>query len=1710
MKSIGASITFNNEQRGEQERFVRDRAEVIQVFGDQVWANITPEQAETFRQQGIEVQFHEQAYLVELPGILFDPVEGEPQPPADFAFNEPPDGETTYYLVQFQAPPDQDWIAALEETGATYVSDAPQQVGLFRMTTDEAASVREQEFVRWVGIYHPLYALDFVLAGRETPFSAADLSGVHLNATKYVEGETVTLQVKFFADRTTEEMIPKVEQAGATVDTDTGYNLIVVAPPENIINILRIPGVSAVEPYIEPKITNQRAGVLIGANQVRNFGNVDFLVNLDGDGEIVGVMDTGLDNGANPPAHRDFFLDNTNVSRVLKISNINSPKPPQPPIIASDHSPHGTHVTGSIAGNGNAAIAAVAANPNPNPDATIPRGIAPRARIIFHSVNKKPPAPNAVPPLSFRNYVKALKEAYEGGARVHNNSWANQNQNRYSQSNSEVLDAFAFTHPDMLILFAAGNDEDDANNTGVLDMTTLGEYAVAKNILCIGACENETDKDGNYRTYRGYYSQYTHKNFDAVAKPKPDKFFSMSDSADDIVLFSNRGRVVDFAAPGTGRVRPDLVAPGTNIMSTRPDKANKLDDPFKDPTPGPPMPPPSDKPLEYRIPKTAPADFYYVDSGTSMATPLASGASLLVRQFYRTRFASLRRPLLVEALRQVKPTDPPPPVNDLPTASTHATGCVLAWIRPVASPASNNIVAARFNRGLVRVGDVKELFTNVGDAPAITVASRGDTTFLVHRAQNGIVNLSLYDKDLVAVGAFGTAGTVALSTASAPENERRPTLCVNGDEVAVSWVKKDTDELLFQRFRADKGTPIDANPKTLGKCTATSSHPFLVQTGARYAAAWVRFSSNKYELLFRTVDSAGKVEGTKPTALVEAQTLEIRDAHLAWDARQKQYVVAWVGVDANNKQNIFVQRAAEDGTKSGAAVAVLTVDVNQIIRRPRIAPHPDKGYVLLWEDNTQTTHDLYLTFLDKDGNPDTARMPAGRLQISDTPKDTSGFSALVDADGVLPFWQSNDEINSDLLGVYALKVTREGAFQSELDPNTPLLQHGRYVAHLLFEHGDKALFHTALAWTGGEQYMLRLTPGAAAATVNLQLVRTNADGKPHGIGGAVATRSLHTATIYNAISMHWTGNNIVAACSTDVSSHLFLLDGEGQNVQTFGTFGRVELTETPAPDVAIQVGQRTEKKDSRIFVLYGQRNQAAPHNLRYAVMTEEGKTTGKGTVAPRNLANGDKTPVLADGTARRGSFHVLKTDAPVHFIAAWHRRVPDANGKMSILWNRFKLDGEAQSGVPQPLTVTGLAGESMNACIAPRPVLFNLSPPTPSDAAKKSNQREFGLAWQHRAADASPWEIRFIRLQRSGKIRETKKDTPMKDVPLLAKAGEHYTHPQLVWHTDGYGLAWLAQDSTNNAANHRLFFTVVDENGARVSLPSIGGVGAPFTVSDFQISGDDADVQSFQLVWNGRTFRLAWTEIAGGKLRQRQMGLVVPRLAGGIPFNEPFQQPSAALVRATLINGATNIRNTRLPNIGTDPNDGYGWGRINLRQSLSPVPPVTFHVRDDAAVEKGRTARYQFSLPPQTSLLRITLVWTDPPRRTIVNNLNLRVTAPASAQGASRIYVGNRWQTGALTGNPPVSGPPFSDPLPDNLDPKIDPFEKTHTIEQVVIPNPPAGDYLVEVIGGAFLESMYMQHAGQPFALVFVGSGPEIRTARRLSAAAPAEKPSVY
>ena len=1623
-----AVLILDPARAGEQLAYVSERAEILHRAGDQLWAAVTDEQVDRFAGQGIVVQVHEEADSVQVPAGTFDPVVAAPEPPADLRAPAPaPGGEgDAYCLVQFVAPADPAWIAAIADLGGIYVQHVPAYAGAFRLAAGLAAAVGALPYVRWVGPYHPAYALGQTLAA-SPDWLTAPAAGAVVDPARLPSSDQGNVQVSLFDDLRSGDVLATVQATGATVVSDLGYGFVLTADAAAVLRLLRVPGVFAVEAFTPPEPANDRSGVILGTSQVRHVGSVDFLVNLDGAGEIAGVIDNGLDAGVVlPNIHGDL------QGRVLQISNLTAPGTPVP-----DNLPHGTHVTGTIAGNGAGSAGRL-------------RGVAPAAFVIFQG-----PLPGSALP--------GLEAAHAAGARVHNNSWGAGDavtSNRYLAGTSGALDRFCFTHPDSLVVFATHNHERDVlplGGDGVLDMNRLPPEAAAKNVLAVGATESLRSNDGFADTYRVFFAgRYNHAALAPVAGGAANAF-TMSDNADQVGLFSNRGRV--RIPIGTGWVKPDLVAPGTNILSLRSSLT-------------PPGPPPG----QWFDPATENANLYLLETGTSTAAPQVSGAAVLTRQYYRARFGQLRRPVLLEGVA-IPAAPPQPAFVDRPAAAPHADGLVLAWILPALAAEQRHIRAARLTRDLTWLeAAAVQLQPDVGDHPAPALGRHGDHTLLAHRAKDATIRLSSYRRDLTAETGFGTAGTVTLAPPSRQDDARPPALLVAGDEAAVAW-PDGGDRLLFQRFDAGTGAPLDAAAASLGPMTHAAPHPYLAHNGAGYAAAWVNHDGATWRLHVRVVEGGTPV-GAQPRTVLE-QDHDIRDPHLAWDARRSRFVLVWCDGRAHAGGDVYLCFLDPDGAPRGAGAVCVAAPAAATVRRPLVAVHPDGGYALLWEDNTQASHhDVYLTFLDDNGQPD-GRIPqdprdplARRLvRVSDTPDDTAGYAGVVDGRGVAIAWQSSDEINSDRGGAYALNVTPRGAFQAQADPSTPLVESGRYVNHVLLEHTRPLLRSVSAAWAGGTYFLLRSAPGQFLN--ELQVLRADADGRPDPAYGPGGARALRTGTSFGQAELHWTGNRLVCATADDFDYlRVWLLGADGTPSAGFGTGGQrtIDPGGMLRPAVSPQLGH-VDTPAFRVVVAFGTGFPSADH-IRYAVLDG----SGHAVVAPRSLAG-------ASGTGRHGWFHFVNSES--RSIAAWHRQ---AGANPTVFVNRFRLDGTAQHATD--VRLTALPGESVNAVVAPRPT------------AVDSTRREYGVAWQYRAGGAQPWEIRFSRLDRNGRATASPPApapaVPTGDVPVIFPgaagwpAGTHAVEPQLVstftheawasppavpppgthlpeW-SPSYGLAWLGQPT--GGGNRTLYFTVLDENGVRALLPQ-PPPGPPATAPVTQVSRAAVDVQEFRLIWNGRTFRLTWTEVEGTTVRHVQTALTRHG------SQAVFEEPSAALLRATLVNGATNILRTGLPNLSQPApglTSGYGWGRVNLRQSLAPSPPVTFHVRDDGALGSGRTARYRFSLPPGTALLRATLAWTDPPAAKLVNRLHLRIATPGGAQ----LYQGNTWR--------PSPDDRLSRPVPRGT-----PFQSVHTTEQIVIEHPPPGLFDVEVTAEILPAVAFNQPHAQPYALVFVGSGPELR-----------------
>jgi hypothetical protein len=269
---------------------------------------------------------------------------------------------------------------------------------------------------------------------------------------------------------------------------------------------------------------------------------------------------------------------------------------------ASDPDGHGTHVCGSVLGDLTAR------------DGTIIRGAAPAARLVMQSVLDSSGGLGGLPDDLHDLFLPPYRD---DDARIHTNSWGGAAEGAYTANSSEV-DDFVANHRDCVICFAAGNDGKDVAGTGVVAPGSVGSPATAKNCIAVGATEN------NRPTFtippRNQPIEYG-EGWPSDFPASPISSDRVADNPEGMAAFSSRGPAANH------RVRPDVVAPGTAILSTKSRVATG--DGW-----GPYPPDPR---------------FFY-DGGTSMATPLAAGCAAVVRQFLLSQNPKSPSAALVKAM----------------------------------------------------------------------------------------------------------------------------------------------------------------------------------------------------------------------------------------------------------------------------------------------------------------------------------------------------------------------------------------------------------------------------------------------------------------------------------------------------------------------------------------------------------------------------------------------------------------------------------------------------------------------------------------------------------------------------------------------------------------------------------------------------------------------------------------------------------------------------------------------------------------------------------------------------------------------------------------------------------------------------------------------------------------------------------------------------
>jgi subtilisin family serine protease len=340
---------------------------------------------------------------------------------------------------------------------------------------------------------------------------------------------------------------------------------------------------------------------------------------LSGSNVLVNLNDTGVDAG-----HLDL------AGRIIG----------DVPAGLVDTNGHGTHVAGIIAGSGAQSTSVASAPGSPSPPVALQfRGKAPAARILSLAVNldSGTPATDA--------YLQ--QTAARNDALISNNSWHYVGDNQYDlaaasydAATRDALPAVSGGQP-LLFVFAAGNSGAGTDNGGGGNPDSIESPATAKNVITVGANEQLrfiTNQTWTCTTNAGQPVCQTNS-----------PWLGLTDDSNQVASFSSRGNVGLGIEGALGRFKPDVVAPGTFVVSTRSGQWDQeayfaqVGNAF--------IASPDANCLEVlsNLNQTV-SPHYRFESGTSVAAGTVSGVLALMQEFFEQRLSQTNSPALMKAL----------------------------------------------------------------------------------------------------------------------------------------------------------------------------------------------------------------------------------------------------------------------------------------------------------------------------------------------------------------------------------------------------------------------------------------------------------------------------------------------------------------------------------------------------------------------------------------------------------------------------------------------------------------------------------------------------------------------------------------------------------------------------------------------------------------------------------------------------------------------------------------------------------------------------------------------------------------------------------------------------------------------------------------------------------------------------------------------------
>ena len=514
---------------------------------------------------GYRVKLLPETEILRIGNYVIDTDKAAPKVPKELEV--PKDLADTWpqHLVQLIAPPTEEWKEAIAAQGVEVVEKVSRYGLYVKGTPEQVKGLEKLPFVVWTGPLKPGYRI----AGRlwDQQRSAAD----------------VDVLARIFSDQVKEVEQWVIGHGGSisrmpdrTPANDPCRWITLKIPGALITPFAQHMGVRYLDLLPETVLLDERAAQIVmgdldtvaAPSTGPNVGYQNNLTDLglSGAGVNIAICDSGIDTHDNATMQADL------AGRMTFFADQTSGA------IVVDRNGHGTHVAGIAAGN------ATTADADPG-GFRLGQGIAPGS--TFGSIN----GISGAAALDLDGWIGV---ASNNGSDVMNNSWGtamggvglfNQGYTGLcAQLDGLVRDADpgASGTQEVIQVFAAGNSGSA--------LSTTGEPSEAKNAIIVGNSLNRRLNEGDLDDIRGLRSS------------------------------SSRGPAVDL------RFRPDVIAPGSDIISTRPGPTVDSD--------------PATAGIQQ--PRVAYSDTsgtvhpaHFANSGTSMAAPQVSGVIALLIEWWR-------------------------------------------------------------------------------------------------------------------------------------------------------------------------------------------------------------------------------------------------------------------------------------------------------------------------------------------------------------------------------------------------------------------------------------------------------------------------------------------------------------------------------------------------------------------------------------------------------------------------------------------------------------------------------------------------------------------------------------------------------------------------------------------------------------------------------------------------------------------------------------------------------------------------------------------------------------------------------------------------------------------------------------------------------------------------------------------------------------------